>query len=178
MPENIYSNLEIDLEKLKRTPDLKYNLTDIKYLRSLKTEILIGWGILIIIICGSFFFLRNNNEISLSTLTWCCASALTLTLICMIANILMIKKIYAFRGYCVREMDITYRKGIIFNKYTTIPYSRVQQVKITQNIFGRIFGLYIIQLEDGSQSSLGLRIHGLTKEDADNIRSFILEKMS
>lgn len=92
------------------------------------------------------------------------------------ANIAMLKKACAFKGYALRDHDISYRTGIIFPKITTIPYSRVQQVSVRQNPVSRLYGLYSVDIVNGAQQLSSMAIPGLTKETATRIKELIAEK--
>ena len=85
-------------------------------------------------------------------------------------------KAYAYKGYAVREHDITYRSGIVFPKTVTIPFCKVQQVSVRQNPVSRMFGLYAVDVVSGAQMLAETVIPGLTREKAEEIKSLLIER--
>lgn len=73
--------------------------------------------------------------------------------------------------------------GVIWKKYVTIPYNRIQNVDIFRGIIARILGLSDLQIQTagfsatrrGGVSAEG-RLPGITKEDADKIRDELIKR--
>ena len=92
-------------------------------------------------------------------------------------NVALVRKIYNFKGYALRNRDISYRSGIFFTTVTTIPFCKIQQVSIRMNLVSRIFGLYYVDVINGSQSAMNqLTIPGLTHEKAERLKSLLINK--
>ncbi len=72
------------------------------------------------------------------TYWWCIAAEIVIT-VSFIINLKILRKAYKFKGYALREHDITYRGGVIFPKITTVPFSKIQQVSIKQNPRVKVF---------------------------------------
>lgn len=70
------------------------------------------------------------------------------------------------------------KKGPITPKEITIPWERIQDVYVDQDIFDRIFGLYDVHLSTATFTS-GMQAHidGVEKEAADGLREELLEKI-
>ena len=87
-------------------------------------------------------------------------------------NVALVRK-----GYALRNRDISYRSGIFFTTVTTIPFCKIQQVSIRMNLVSRIFGLYYVDVINGSQSAMNqLTIPGLTHEKAERLKSLLINK--
>lgn len=71
---------------------------------------------------------------------------------------------------------IQIKKGPITPREITIPYERIQDVYVDQDILDRIFGLYDVHLSSATVSS-GIEAHidGVEKESADGLRAMLLE---
>ncbi len=108
------------------------------------------------------------------TLWWLIAVESVIIISCVV-NLIILLKAYQYKGYALREHDITYRTGVIFPKLTTIPYSRIQQVSISQNPVSRYFGLCSVDIVNGAQGLSSLSIKGLPKEKADQIKNVITQ---
>lgn len=74
---------------------------------------------------------------------------------------------------------IVIRKGPITPSEITIPYERVQDVYVDQDILDRMFGLYDVHLSSATISS-GMEAHidGVEKPAADGLRALLLQTVS
>ncbi len=109
---------------------------------------------------------------------WWCVAAESVIAASFIINLAVLRKAYLFKGYALREHDITYRSGVIFPKITTVPFSRIQQVGISQNPVSKFFGLCAIDVVNGAQGLSSIAVRGLTKEKADVIRNVITQRLN
>jgi membrane protein YdbS with pleckstrin-like domain len=119
-------------------------------------------------------------------LSWS-AGLVTLIFVCLLfllilSPILMyIYQVWYFQVYFYDLTDdfIIIRKRVITPREITIPYERVQDVYVDQDLFDRIFGLYDVHLSSATISS-GMEAHidGVEKAAADGLRKIILEKVS
>jgi len=93
--------------------------------------------------------------------------------------------------YEFAEDDLKIEKGIIWKKYSNIPYKRVQNVDITRGIIARIFGFSSVNVQtagySGPNFNSGWRINGMNSEgyipavdmqEAEKIREFLMKKIS
>lgn len=102
------------------------------------------------------------------------AAECTLT-IAFAINLALAKRIYRFKGYALRDKDITYRSGIFFTTVTTVPFKKIQQVSIRMNPLSRIFHLYYVDVINGSQSTMNqITIPGLTIEQAERMKLLLI----
>ncbi|MBI4280913.1 PH domain-containing protein [Candidatus Uhrbacteria bacterium] len=94
--------------------------------------------------------------------------------------------IYFFQRWCfaVYFYDLTpdhiiIRKGPITPSEITIPYQRIQDVYVDQDIFDRLLGLYDVHFSSATISS-GLEAHidGVGKPAAKGLRQIILDAVS
>jgi membrane protein YdbS with pleckstrin-like domain len=68
------------------------------------------------------------------------------------------------------------KKGVITSREITVPYERIQDVYVDQDICDRIFGLYDVHISSATFASGALaHIDGVEKQAADGLRSFLLE---
>lgn len=95
-----------------------------------------------------------------------------------VINIAMSAKIFSFKGYAIRNRDITYRSGIFFPKTTTVPFCKIQQVTVRMNPVSRIFGLYYIDIVNGTQNELNqITIPGLSHDRARQIETLLISEI-
>lgn len=121
---------------------------------------------LIVIIVVSFV---NDGEVPL----W-----LTLSLWALVAFFL-INSLFAFRrvkaiGYTLREDDLLFRRGIMFERIVAVPYGRLQLVDITRGPLLRALGLSTLKFVTASAAT-GVQLPGLTERDAEALRDRLIE---
>jgi uncharacterized membrane protein YdbT with pleckstrin-like domain len=80
-----------------------------------------------------------------------------LAIIFYIFFVVIVAEIYARMSYNrylyeIEQDVVKIEKGIIWKKYTSIPYERVQNVDIKRGIIARIFGFSTVEIETAGQS--------------------------
>lgn len=169
--EAIFTNEPIDSASLPQVEDLVFEPLEKNFIRVMYAQCLVAWTSLAGIGWAGFAIADFEGW-------WIGAVAVSAWfLICMGINLTVMRRAYRFRGYAMREEDISYRRGIFFTKIYTIPYNRVQQVRIAQDIFDRIAGLYSITVHTAAQTGEGVSIYGLRKETAEQIKAYVLAKI-
>ncbi len=82
------------------------------------------------------------------------------------------------KGYLVRENDVSFKKGLIAYKQTSVPFNRIQHVEVNQGILAKIFKLSSIKIYTAGGTSSDLSITGLPVETAHKLKAFLSEKIS
>lgn len=99
------------------------------------------------------------------------------------------KLTYYFYRYEISENGFKKESGVIYKKYVTIPYDRIQNVDINRGILARILGLSDLNIQTAGNSAfygsnvysfIGIgaegRLPGLSKDDAESIRDILIKK--
>jgi len=137
------------------------------------------WAILLLIIWGVLAFaLRSSTE----TGSW--FGITTIGIFGLLFFIILIVYLYQRWYYAVYFYDLTpdyivIKKGPITPREITIPYERVQDVYVDQDLLDRIFGLYDVHLSSATISS-GMEAHidGVEKPAADGLRAMLLQTVN
>lgn len=82
------------------------------------------------------------------------------------------------KGYALRDKDILFQKGILSTTTTVIPFSRIQHVALHEGFFSRMYHLSELQIYTAGGSSSDLHIPGLPKEQAEQMKTFLLQKIN
>lgn len=82
------------------------------------------------------------------------------------------------KGYALREKDILFQKGILSTTLTVIPFNRIQHVALHEGFFSRMYHLSELQIYTAGGSSSDLHIPGLPKEQAEQMKTFLLQKIT
>lgn len=72
-------------------------------------------------------------------------------------------------GYQLREDDLLFRRGLLFQRFVAVPYGRMQLVDITRGPVARALGLSDLHFVTAAASS-GVVIPGLLVADAEDLR--------
>lgn len=86
---------------------------------------------------------------------------------------------YATYFYDLTSDYIIIKKGPITPREITIPYERVQDVYVDQDLLDRIFGIYDVHLSSATfTSGMEAHIDGVERADADGLRALLLKSVS
>lgn len=76
-------------------------------------------------------------------------------------------------GYLLREDDLLFRRGIMFQRFVAVPYGRMQLVDISRGPIARAFGLAELKFVTAAASS-GVLIPGLPLAEAERLRDHLV----
>lgn len=114
-----------------------------------------------------------------------------IAIILFLIFILVAAEIYARMSYTrwlyeINNEGIKIEKGIIWKKYTSIPFERVQNIDIKRGIIARMTGFSSVDIETAGRSNYGrgnTQYHGegylpaIEEKEAENVRIFIMKKI-
>lgn len=166
------TNREEILKDTDTIEKLTFQQVESRYTRVIIINTAIAY-LLIMIVSSVLMLLDNFNENIIIFIS----SVATIAIIGII-NIAIAGKACRFKGYALREKDITFRKGLFFHSIITIPFCKVQQVSISQNPIARLFGLYSINISNASAWQSSISIPGLTRTRAEQIKDFVTNKLN
>ena len=165
-------NLEIDLENIDPVDELHYEPLERKFINVQ----FIGTTISYLFLLALPFFLLLTEEFNYRT--HLIIGAECVILVAALINLWILPKAYAYKGFAIREHDITYRSGIIFPSIVTIPFCKIQQVSIQQSPIARIFGLYSVDVVNGAQLLAETKIPGLSEDRADQLKALLTTRIN
>lgn len=80
--------------------------------------------------------------------------------------------------YDIREDFLIIKKGVITPTETILPYDKLQDVYVDQDIFDRFFSLYDVHVSTATvMSGIQAHIDGVNKENGQLFRKIILENI-
>ena len=120
------------------------------------------------------YFLWRNESLKPTLIILLFSAIALLTLLMVIISLLGFPK----KGYQVRENDISFQRGIITYKITTIPFNRIQHVEVNQGVLPKIFRLSALKIFTAGGNASDLSIPGLPEEVAQKLKAFLSEKIS
>ena len=165
------TNRQIDLENVDRVDGLTYEKLEPKYVKVQTVLVVAGYLAFMLLSLTLLplkdFPLRYTLLIAIDVIL----------LLLAVVNIWFVPKAYRYKGFAIREHDISYRSGLIFPKTVTVPFCKIQQVNVRQGLVPRMFGLYEVDVVNGAQTLSSLAIPGLTAERANDIKELVMRKV-
>ena len=77
-------------------------------------------------------------------------------------------------GYQLRDDDLLFRKGLMFQRFVSVPYGRMQLVDINRGPLARAVGLSELKFVTAAAAT-GVVIPGLPEADAEELRDRLVE---
>lgn len=105
------------------------------------------------------------------TLGWIALAAIVV--ITLVALIIAPRRARSI-GYLEREDDLLFRRGIMYQRFVSVPYGRMQLIDITRGPVGRILGLADLKFVTAAAST-GVIIPGLPDADAAELRDRLVD---
>lgn len=137
--------------------------------------------LVIVFVWISFYNDESMPQTLVNTVTWLVPAVLLLVLI---IGWVWARLSYRFYKYELREDGFRKESGIIWKKYTTIPYGRIQNVEIYRGLIARILGLSDLHIQTAggvAQSRYGAfsegRLPGLSRADAEKMRDELVNRV-
>ena len=72
-------------------------------------------------------------------------------------------------GYRLREDDLLFRRGIMFQRFVSVPYGRMQLIDVNRGPLARVLGLADLRFVTAAAAT-GVSIPGLVDGDAEELR--------
>lgn len=142
----------------------------------------IGWLILFLILYGAgiplISLLASSSSFHISASLYSLAIIGGIVFFILIVGLNYFYQVLYYNDYFydLTEGFIVIKKGVITPKEISIPYERVQDVYVDQDLWDRIFHLYDVHLSTATWTS-GMEAHidGVEKEAADGLRGVLLK---
>lgn len=135
-----------------------------------------------------YAILSNNQPMSLKTVFVMIAAFVLAMVIITIINEVYLRLAYNRWFYELTPEGLKIEKGIIWKRYSSIPYERIQNIDIRRGIFARYFDYSELNIQTAGYSGMptrGAGIYGsegyipaVDMKHAEEIRDFILKKIA
>ncbi len=127
--------------------------------------------------------LDNGGGFSFGFLNWLWFIVPVFLVLCFVWS----KLTYHFYRYELLDSGFRKESGVIYKKYVTVPYDRIQNVDINRGILARILGLSDLHIQTAGASATvsryGVmgggtegRLPAVSKEDAEQIRDELIQR--
>ncbi len=72
-------------------------------------------------------------------------------------------------GYQLRQDDLLFRRGLLFQRFVAVPYGRMQLIDINRGPLSRVLGLSELKFVTAAAAT-GVTIPGLPEKEAEELR--------
>ena len=133
-----------------------------------------------------FGAIASDTESALSMRFGLLASIIAV--LALIIDYVIARLTYRFYKYELREDCFRKESGIIWKRYVSIPYERIQNVDIHRGVFARILGLSDLQIQTAGSSAVVYRgvaaggvgaegrLPGISSADAEILRDELVKR--
>lgn len=85
---------------------------------------------------------------------------------------------YKKSGYAMRERDIIYKRGFLFERTTIVPFNRVQHVSTNRGVLDKVLNLSSLNVFTAGGAGSDVALPGLRPETANNLKESLAARMS
>jgi membrane protein YdbS with pleckstrin-like domain len=164
-----FSNEQHDLASLPKYESVAFSSVSSKYLIKMNIQTGILMLVLFIMLAVLWFFQLNQLQTGI---------ILGLISAAFIFRFWNNYKLLQSLGYAVRDKDVVYKRGFIFNKTTIIPFNRVQHASISRGFWDKVLGISTLNIFTAGGSGSDITIPGLDPEMAVRLKEAIAVKIS
>ncbi|TDN87568.1 hypothetical protein DET49_11116 [Salegentibacter sp. 24] len=164
-----FSNKQVDLTSLPRYESVDFSSVSPKYL--IKLHIQTGIFMLVLLIGLGVFWFFQLNLLQVAII-------FTILILAFVLRFWNNYKLLQSLGFALREKDIIYKRGFIFNKATVIPFNRVQHASISRGVWDKVLGISSLNIFTAGGSGSDITIPGLEPEKAVRLKEAIAVKIT
>ncbi|MDQ3552766.1 MAG: PH domain-containing protein [Bacteroidota bacterium] len=165
-----FTNTEVELNNIPAAQEVELLPVHIDYLKVLRLE----WLITFLVIAAALIPLLIYVQMPVTTKIVVVISAIVL-----LAGYWFIQEIsFKYLAYSIREKDLIFQKGWIIRIFKVCPINRIQNCSVHQGPLERKFNLATLILYTAGSQGADLKIPGLTDDEANRLRQFILQKIN
>ena len=166
-----FSNLPITDTSLPQVQSVPFKSIHSDYLKVLRITWLITFGILLAGLVVLFVFV-----VKLQT-TLFLSLGISLYLIITTVTIVSGTRSFKRKKYAVRERDILYSTGWLFQHIHMVPFNRMQHCVVNSGPIERKYGLASVSLYTAASEGKDITIHGLPQEEAEQLKDLIMQQI-
>ena len=165
-----FSNLELDVASLPQYEEVKLHSLSRKYLLKLHINTTISLLFFMGGLVVGYFFLQQYQ-----LLFWLLLGFFVLLFgWSYFVNFQLQKR----NGYSLRERDVIYRRGFIFEKITVVPFNRIQHVSVERNFLDKTLNLSTLKVFTAGGSGSDVNIPGLQPDTATALKEEISQRIA
>lgn len=167
-----FENKPLELRNLPQFEKVDLIHISNKYVKVIHINMIFTYFILICLSIAYYFLSSFNPEIEFKPI-----------FPVLILSLFLVIHVYNFfynktKKYCFRAHDVIYKRGLISEITTIVPFNKMQHIALNQGWISRMNQLATLQFFTAGGSSIDLSIPGLPVEEAMRYQSFVLNFIS
>ncbi len=166
-----FENIPIEISSLPRIEDMDFHPIEERYARVLYLTNTIFFAFLFI---GLIIFIVTMIGFG----HWLSYLLLFIWLFLYLFTLWFSQVSVRQKAYLIRQHDVSFKSGVFFKEWITIPFNRVQHCEVTKGFIDNLFRLAELNIFTAGGSSSDIRIPGLDPEIAFQLKELIIGKIS
>ena len=168
--QSSFSNLELDVTTLPHYQEAELHRLSQKYLYKLQLGTGLSFVVFMSGLSGAYYFLPDFRQYILIAIIF----FFILFGWSFFVNFQLVKR----NGYALRERDIIFKRGFLFETTTVVPFNRVQHVSVERSALDKILKLSTLKIFTAGGSGSDVSVPGLLPETATSLKEEISERAS
>ena len=166
----MFTNNPLEIDGLPQLESIEFESVETSYFKIILLNLVLSYALFFIAFLGIGF--RYKDVLFKSTWFWI---GLGILFLFFIIQVVVYKLGFPLRQYALRDKDITFKKGLLFHKQTTLPLNRIQHVEVQRSFLAKQMGLATLKIYSAGESGNDLAIKGLSEITASKINGFLIE---
>lgn len=161
-----FSNLQVDVDSLPKFEEVNLQPISKKYLVKLQVGTTISFLFFIVGLIVAFYFSPSEVHKYL----W-----IGLGLILLIFGWSFFNNVMYIRrsGYGLREQDIIFKRGFLFERTTVVPFNRIQHVSVERSFMDKMLNIATVKVFTAGGSGSDISIPGIVPATATSLKEEI-----
>ncbi|HQS24701.1 MAG: hypothetical protein B7Y11_09425 [Sphingobacteriia bacterium 24-36-13] len=166
-----YENRFLSPEEIPQYAQVNLQPVEAVYKKVLYINWGIGYALLFTVLLALFILIKSLQ------MSWLISILAIAFLLLISITIASVEIGFKNKAWALREKDIQFRKGWLFQTTYIIPFNKVQHCELISGPIGRKYGLASIKINTASSNNIDISIKGLKQETAEQLKAFIMEKI-
>lgn len=165
-----FSNFQLDTASLPKFEEVKLHPISKKYLIKLQVATSISLLFFIAGLIVAFYF----SPAEIRPYLW--AGLVLLVLIfgwSFFNNLMYVKK----SGYALREQDIIFKRGFLFERTTVVPFNRIQHVSVERSFLDKMLNIATLKVFTAGGSGSDISVPGIVPDTATALKEEISSRI-
>lgn len=159
-----FTNEPIPIDEIPQLTDDAFVPVDPRYLRASLAGTAVTAAV--VLVGGSIIVSQTDPRLVAAAITG------GLLLLIALSSVIRITEVSRL-AYQVREHDISMRSGVITHRVESLPFARVQHVRVNRGAIERALGLATLQI---SSAGPNITIPGLSEAEASRIKLLVTQR--
>ncbi len=161
-----FSNFEVDVAALPRYEEVELHPISKKYLVKLQIGTTISF---LFFAVGLFVAYKFSSPEFHNYIIWAGVFILLIFGWTVFNNLMYVKK----SGYALREQDIIFKRGFLFERITVVPFNRIQHVSVERSFLDKMLKISTVKVFTAGGSGSDVSVPGIKPQTAISVKEEI-----